>query len=175
MSTDSHSKSSINQLPEAAREIARQATGTAQGASGAVEDMVKETYQTMLTKVEEEAERTKGCAHQAVETTKEYVRRHPVTVVLGAIAFGAAIGCMLMMARRKQTFGERYVDEPLTAVREAILGAIAPVSKRVHEGYDSAREGAGKAMDQAHGFFPGRNGGSLSHQIGRIGNNLKFW
>lgn len=182
MNTDSHSKSSTNQLPEAAREIAQQATVAAHNATGAVEDMVKETYQTMLTKVEEEADRTKGYARQAVEATKEnlaiskeYVRRHPVPVVLGAVAFGVGIGYMVMMARRKQTFGERYVDEPLTAVREAILGVLAPVTQRVHEGYDSARDGAEKAMDRVQSLVPGRNCGSLSHQIGRIGNNLKFW
>lgn len=204
MNTESHSKSSINQLPEAAREIAQRATIGAQNVTGAVEDLVKETYQTMLSKVEEDVDSAKGYAQQAIDATRDtahratdmakdicqsaalkagdtlatsrkYVRQHPVPVVLGAIAFGAAIGYMLMMARRKQTFGERYVDEPLTSVREAILGVIAPVSKRVHEGYDSARHGAEKAMDRVHSFGPGRNGGSFSDQIGRIGNNLKFW
>jgi hypothetical protein len=86
-----------------------------------------------------------------------------------------AIGYMVMMIRRKSTFGERYADEPLVAVREAILGALAPVTQRVHKGYDSARDGAGKAMDRAYGFDSGRTVNSLSHQIGRIGNNLKFW
>lgn len=185
MNTDIHSKSSMNQLPEAAREIASQATADVQNVTGAVENLVKDSYQTMLSKLDKDVDRTKGYAQQAVEaveatketlaTSKEYVRRHPVPVVIGAIAFGAAVGYMLMMARRKQTFGERYVDEPLIAVREAILGAIEPVAQRVHNGYDSTLHGAGKAMDRMHSFAPGRFGGSFSDQIGRIGNNLKFW
>lgn len=181
MNTEIHSKSS-NQLPEAAREIAQQATADAQNVTGAVENMVKDTYQTMLSKVEEDADRAQGYARQAVDltketlaTSKEYVRRHPVPVVLGAVAFGAAVGYMLMMALRKQTFGERYVDEPLVAVRDAFLGALAPVAQGVHKGYDSARHGAEKAMDRVQSCVPGHNGGSLSHQIGRFGNNLKFW
>ena len=55
---------------------------------------------------------------------------------------------------------------------EAFLGALAPVAQRVHDGYDSARDGAGKMLDRVHG---GHAGSSISDQIGRIGNNLKFW
>jgi hypothetical protein len=114
-------------------------------------------------------------AEDTLVTSREYVRRNPVPVVLGAIAFGVAIGYTLMMARRKPTFGERYADEPLVAVREAILGALAPVTQRVHKGYDSARDGAGKVMERVHHFGPGHTVESFSDRIGRIGNNLKFW
>ncbi|MCX6865486.1 MAG: hypothetical protein NTV46_04570 [Verrucomicrobia bacterium] len=132
----------MNQLPETAREIARQAT--------------------------DEAE-------DSLATSKDYVRQNPVLVVAGAIAFGAAIGCLLMMARRQPTFRERYVDEPLDSARDAILAALAPVAQRLHEGFDSARDGAGKAMDRVPHFNPGRAVDSLSGQIGRFGSNLKFW
>lgn len=160
VSTDIHSE----QLPEAAREIARRAADAAKESANRATDTAKEMYQSATLK-----------ARDTLATSKEYVRRNPVPVVLGAIAFGAAIGCMLMMARRKPTFGERYADEPLVAVREAILGALAPVTQRVHEGYDSARDGAGKAMDRVHCFGTGLTGNSFSHRMGRIGNNLKFW
>jgi ElaB/YqjD/DUF883 family membrane-anchored ribosome-binding protein len=182
MNTDIHSKSSMNQLPESVREIAQRATVAAKDVTGAIEDIAKETSRTLSSKVEEGVERTKECAQHAVdatrytlETSKEFVRRNPVPVVLGAVAFGVAIGYMLVMARRKPAFGERYVDEPLLAVREAILGALAPVTDRVHKGYDSARDGAEKVMDRVHNFVPGCNGGSFSDHLGRIGNNLKFW
>lgn len=181
MNTHIHSKSS-NQLPESARDIAQQATVAAHNVTGVVENMVKDTYQTMLSNIEEDVDRGKGYARKAVdatretlETSKEYVRRNPVPVVLGAVAFGAAVSYMLMVALRKQTFGERYVDEPLGVLRDAFLGALAPVAHGVHKGYDSARHGAEKAMDRVQSFDPGRTGRSLSHQIGRIGNNLKFW
>lgn len=124
-------------------------------------DTAKDFYHTAAVKAEE-----------TLEISKDYVRRNPVPAFLGAIAVGAALGYMVMMARRKPTFGERYADEPMVAVRDAILGALAPVTHRVHSGYDSALDGAGKAMDRMHRFG---SGNSFSHRIGRIGNNLKFW
>lgn len=193
MNTDIHPKSPVNPAPQAAGEILQRAT-----------DLAKDTCQTLSSKLEEGVDRSKEYAHQAANATKdtasratevakdiyqstaikaedtlalsrEYVRKNPMTVVLGAIAIGATFGYMLMMARRKPTFGERYADEPLSAVREALLGALTPVAHRVHEGYESARDGAGKVMDQVHGFKPGRACDSFSDQLGRIGNNLKFW
>jgi hypothetical protein len=114
-------------------------------------------------------------AGDTLATTKEYVRRNPVPVVLGAVAVGAALGYLLVTSRRKPAFRGRFVDEPLIAAREAILGAFGPVAQRVHGGYESAREGAGRAMDRVHGFDPRRAGDSLSEQLGRIGHHLKFW
>jgi len=204
MNTDIHSKSAISQSAEAAKETAQRVAAAAKDATAAVEDFAKGTYQTLSSKVEEGVERTKEYAQHAVdvtkdtanratdvakdmcqsaatkagdrlETTKEYVRQNPVTVVLGALAFGAALGYVLMMARRKPTFSERYAEEPLVAVREAILGALAPVTQRVHKGCDSVRDGTGKIIDQVHNFGSGRTSDSFSDQIGRIGNNLKFW
>ena len=122
----------MNQLPDPAREIARQATDVAEetagraavapiDVTGAVKYAVKDAYKTLSSKVEEGAERTKEYAQHAVAatkdaardmyqsaalkaedtltTSKEFVRQNPVLVVVGAVAFGAAIGCMLMMAR----------------------------------------------------------------------------
>ncbi len=193
MSTHIQSESPVSQLPEDAKEITRWAAdavkGTAQRATvaakditGAVEDAAKEFTNTTMDVAKRASDTAKDIyqsaalrAEDTLATSKEYVRRNPVPVVLGAIAFGAALGYMLVMARRKPTFSERYADEPLGAVRDAIFDALAPVAQRVHEGYDSARDGAGKAMDRVHRFSAGRMGDSFSDQIGRIGNNLKFW
>lgn len=145
-------------------DVANDVSNTAKHASNRASDAAKDMYQSLALKTED-----------TLATTKDFVRRNPVPVVIGAVAFGVAIGYMLLMSRRKPTFGERYVDEPLVAVREALLGALAPVAKRVHKGYDSARDGAEKAMDRVHGYSPGRTCNSISDQMGRIGNNLKFW
>jgi len=182
MNTDIHADPPINQLPEAA----------------------KDAIQKLSSKVEEGVECTKGYALHAVDaakdaahratdsarefyhsaalraedtlaTSKEYVRRNPVPVVLGAIAFGAAIGYIIMSSRRRPTFGERFAEEPLGSVREAIFSALAPVTQRVHDGYDSARDGMGKVMDRVHHFAPRRAADSLSDRIVRVGSNLKFW
>jgi ElaB/YqjD/DUF883 family membrane-anchored ribosome-binding protein len=181
VSTHIHSNSPANQLSEATREIARQAA-----------DGARDNYQTLTTKFDEGFDRTRGYAQHAVDvtkdaahratdtakdiyqsaalraedtlaTSKDYVRRNPVPVVLGAIAFGAALGYLILNSRRKPTFRERHADEPLAAVREAILTALAPVTQRVHEGYDSARNHADRTVH------------SFSDQIGRVGSNLKFW
>lgn len=193
VNSDPHSEPTINLPPEAAREIprrasdgadetAKSATATAKEVTGVVEDVAGEVTAATKDACTRAVDTAKGICHSAalkaegaLVASKEYVRRNPVAVVLGAIAFGAAIGYMVMMARRKPTFRERYADEPLAAVREAILGALAPVTQRVHKGYDWARDGAGKAMDRVHNCGRRSTGDSLSHQIGRIGNNLKFW
>jgi len=182
VNTDIHTPLSADQVAEAARdsarrtadaarETARKATVVAKDAAAAakdaalgISDKAEEMYHSAAVKAE-----------ATLEISKDYVRRNPVPVVLGAIAFGAALGYMLMSARRKPTFGERYADEPLATVRDAFLGALVPVTQRVHEGYDFARNGAGKAIDSVHRFGSGPAGHSFSDHIGRIGNNLKFW
>lgn len=139
----------LNQLPEAAKEIARQATAVAEETAHRATDTAKDIYQSAALKAED-----------TLAASKEYVRQNPVLVVVGALAFGAAIGCMLMMSRRQPAFRERYMNEPLDSAREAILAALAPVAQRLHEGYDLALDGAGKAMDRVHRF-------NLSHWRGR--------
>lgn len=193
MSTNIYSEPAINQLAEAASEIARRpadaAKEIAQRANIAgkevthfveeftqkVTDMTKDTVNRAAETATETYQSVAMKAEETLATSKEYVRRNPVPVVLGAVAFGVALGYLLMMARRKPTFGERYADEPLVAVRDAILGTLAPVAQRVHKGYESARDVAGKAIDQVHHCSAGRAGESLLGQIGRANNNLKFW
>lgn len=173
-------------------------------AANTIKDSSKDAYASLSAIAEEGVERTKEYVRQAVDATKdtghrvadsakdmyqsaarkaegaqaisrEYVRHNPLLVVAVSIAFGAAVGCLIMMGRRQPTFRQRCVDEPLDSAREAMLAAIAPVAKRLHKGYDSARDGAGKAMERAHRFNTGHAVDSLSDQIGRVGNNLKFW
>lgn len=182
-----------SQLPEAARESAHRAAEAAKEAAKNASSAAKHVTHAIGDVAHDVSRSTKDATRRAtttarniyrtasekseetLTTSKDYVRRNPGKVVLGAVAFGAAIGCVFMMARRKPTFGERYADEPLDAVREAILGALSPVTRRVHQGYDSARDGAGKAMDRVHQFGKAQTCHSFSDQIGRIGNNLKFW
>ncbi|MEO8614852.1 MAG: hypothetical protein ABI600_06925 [Luteolibacter sp.] len=176
----------MNQLPEAASEIAGQtadaaketvqrATLAARNVTGVLEDVAKDAANRVTDTAKDMYQSAALKAEDTLATSKEYVRQNPVPVVLGAIAFGAAIGYMLVMARRKPTFRERYVDGSLDSVREAVLAALAPFGQRLHEGYDSAQNGAAKAMDQVNRFNPGRTVDSLSGKIGRVGNNLKFW
>jgi ElaB/YqjD/DUF883 family membrane-anchored ribosome-binding protein len=183
----------MNSLPEAGREIARRAAEAtreaAKGAStiahdltdevediaGDVSDAAKDAAKRLTDSAKDVYQSAARKAGDTMETSRDFVGRNPVSVVFGAIAFGAAIGVVLFLARRKPTLRERYVDDPLLALRDALVGTLSPVAHRIHEGYDSAREGAEKAMDQVYRLRPGRTGGSLSGKIACIGNNLKFW
>ena len=145
----------------AAQHAVDSAKGAAQHATAATKDMCHE----MSVRVEDTMARTRDC-----------LNRNPVPVVLGALAFGAALGYLIVMTRREEpTFRERFVDEPLHTAREAIYAVLAPVAQRLHEGYDAARDGAGKALDQMHDFHPSRSVNSWSGQLRRMGSNLKFW
>lgn len=164
-------KETAKRAADSAKEAADSVAGTAtvfadatQDAVGGMTDSAKNICRSAALKTEE-----------VLDTSREYVRLNPVPALLGAITLGAALGCLVMMARRKPTFGERYADEPVDAVRDAIFGAFSPVTKRVHHGYDAARTGAGKAMDRAHRFGKGPNCHSITDQFARFGNNLKFW
>lgn len=172
---DTRLDQTTSRFPEAAQEAVRQGRDAAEKANVSakeVTDAAKEAAKRATDTAKHIYQLSAVKAEETLAISKEYVRRNPVPVFFGAIAVGAALGYMVMMTRRKPTFGERYADEPMAAVREALLGAFAPVTQRVHSGYDSALTGAEKAMDRMHRFG---SGNSFSHRIGRIGNNLKFW
>lgn len=175
-------KAILRRTVDAAKDTAKTSAAAVKDFAGVVEDVAVDITDATKDAAKRATDLAKDIydsaalqAGNALTTSKEYVRRNPVPVVLGAIAFGAAVGCLLMTLRRKPTFWERYADEPMTAVREAILEALAPVTQRVHKGYDSARDKAEKVVDRVHSLGKSRHGDSLSDQIGRIGSNLKFW
>ncbi len=154
----------MKQSAEAAGEIARQAPDDVRDVANRATRTAKEMYQSAAWQTED-----------ALATTKDYVRRHPVPMVLGVLTFGVVLGYALATARQKPTFGERYAAEPLAALREAVLSALAPVSQGAHKGYGSALDGAGKAIDRINRLSSKKASGSLPRQMGRIGNTLKFW
>ncbi len=166
-----HLDSVTARFPEAAQEAAEKASVSAKEVTDAAKEAAKRATETAKHIYQLSAVK----AEETLEISKEYVRRNPVPVFLGAIAVGAALGYMVMMSRRKPTFGQRYAEEPMVAVRDAILGALAPVTQRVHSGYDSALDGAGKAMHRMHRFGSSRAARPFSDRLGRIGENLKFW
>lgn len=193
MSTDIRSEAPASKVSEGAEDIAHQAVNAARetasraaaiageivdvvkGADGIVADAAKDAAKGLTDAAKDIHRSAVLTVGDTLQAARDSVRRNPWPVVMANVALGALIGYLLTTARRKPTFAERYADEPAAAVREAILGAFAPVAQRAHAGYDWARESAGKAMDRAHGLGSGRNGDSLSHRIVRIGNHLKFW
>ena len=59
-------------------------------------------------------------AKHALACATEQIRKNPVPIVVGAVAFGVAIGYLIVSGRQTDTFHERYVDEPLAQATDAI-------------------------------------------------------
>ncbi|MES2596753.1 MAG: hypothetical protein V4662_15530 [Verrucomicrobiota bacterium] len=111
---------------------------------------------------------TQACMQNTLAHTGAYVRSHPVPVLLGALAFGVAVGCTLAAAsRREETAKERLIDQNLAKLRDAIQHALEPVAKHLKDDYVSAEN----CVDRT--FSRGSQG--LAAQLGRFGRNLKFW
>jgi ElaB/YqjD/DUF883 family membrane-anchored ribosome-binding protein len=151
MTTNILTEHPIKNLKETAGEAAHQAAEAA-----------KDAYQTVSAKVEDTMIRT-----------KDYVGRNPIPVALGALAVGAVIGALIMMARRPATLRERFMEDPLHTSRDVIYAALAPIGKGLHDGYDSARNGADKAWEKLRGTDPSHAGNWISEQIRRVQNSLK--
>lgn len=182
MMKQNFSNPSINQLPEAMGTIARRAENAARDVADTATAFSSDVSTAAKDATEEATETAKDMYHSvtrkaedALMTSKDYVRRHPIPVVIGTIFMGAAVGYLLVKSWHKPTFRERYADEPLDAVREVILGALSPVSRTLRRGYDSAREVTGSALDEVHRLNSKHARNSLSDRLGRIGDNLKFW
>jgi ElaB/YqjD/DUF883 family membrane-anchored ribosome-binding protein len=182
MSTIIQSERNMNQLPEIARNAAGSAKETfdhladdakefAETAGEAGKDVMRHAADT-ATDLCRAVTRKTG---DGVESTREHVRRHPLPTVFGAFFLGAVAGYLLMAARRNPAFGERHAGESMASVHAALLGALSPVGQRIHDGYDSALDGAGRALDRVRSFNPGHAARSFSDRLGRIGENLKFW
>jgi ElaB/YqjD/DUF883 family membrane-anchored ribosome-binding protein len=149
---------------------------------GEAEELAGEISHSTLDAAKNVADKAKDLYHTAADkagdtlaSTKDYVRKNPMSFVIGSLFLGAAVGYLIINARRKPTFAERFADEPMVSVRDAIRDAFTPAANRVHESYDSARQGVGKVMDQVHRLRPGHSHESLSDRISRTAHNLKFW
>lgn len=106
-----------------------------------------------------------------VARSRECLRQNPWSVLIGAAAVGAALGCVIAMSRRPvPTLRARFADDPVQTTRDALYAALAPVAQHLHDGYDSARDGAGAVFNKLH-----RSTDSWGDQLCRLGSNLKFW
>jgi ElaB/YqjD/DUF883 family membrane-anchored ribosome-binding protein len=141
----------LNNVTEAVQDGAQQAASA-----------VKEACQSLSVKAEETLVRT-----------KDYVQQNPVPILLGSLIFGAAVGCLLALTRRPEpTLRERFITDPVSTARDILQAAFEPVGRRIHDGYDSARDSAGRTLNTLQDHLPGHRSESLGQKILR---NLKFW
>jgi ElaB/YqjD/DUF883 family membrane-anchored ribosome-binding protein len=141
----------LNNVTEAVQDGAQQAASA-----------VKEACQSLSVKAEETLVRT-----------KDYVQQNPVPILLGSLIFGAAVGCLLALTRRPEpTLRERFLTDPVSTARDILQAAFEPVGRRIHDGYDSARDSAGRTLNTLQDHLPGHRSESLGQKFLR---NLKFW
>jgi ElaB/YqjD/DUF883 family membrane-anchored ribosome-binding protein len=141
----------LNNVTEAVQDGAQQAASA-----------VKEACQSLSVKAEETLVRT-----------KDYVQQNPVPILLGSLIFGAAVGCLLALTRRPEpTLRERFLTDPVSTARDILQAAFEPVGRRLHDGYDSARDSAGRTLNTLQDHLPGHRSESLGQKFLR---NLKFW
>lgn len=159
MNTNPFNEPPLSDLADGAKEAALRAGETARQAGAAAREAgaaAQDTYQ------------------EAVTRTRAYVQENPLPAMLGAFALGAVLSFVIAGPRREETLRERYVDDPLESIRDTIFAALAPVGKRLHDGYESARDDAEEALDHAHDSAS-RHAKSWSKQLRSAGHNLKFW
>jgi ElaB/YqjD/DUF883 family membrane-anchored ribosome-binding protein len=181
VSKDNHSEPQIEQFPEAVKEVAHALSAKVEAGvertTSIAQHAVDATMEAAHRATDSAKDMCQSAAAKAGDTlavSRECVRRHPASIVFGAVAIGAVIGYVVMSVRRKPSFGERYEEDPLLAVRGALLSALSPVAQRMHDGYDAACDGVGKAMNRVHRHHQG-DSSSVSKRICRVGNKLKFW
>jgi hypothetical protein len=142
-------RDAVNGLSGAVKDVAHQAS-----------DAAKSCCTTMTENIEGSVDRAQDC-----------MKRNPLVIVLGAVAVGMAMGCVVALSRHhRPTLRERFVDDPVQTTRDSLYAALAPVAQRLHDSYDNARDGAGRVMN---GLHCSRH--SWANQLGRVGNHLKFW
>ena len=62
--------------------------------------------------------RQKSC--EACECVSDQIRKNPISSVLGAAVFGAAVCYLILEGRHQPTFRERYVSGPLADAGDSV-------------------------------------------------------
>ncbi len=57
---------------------------------------------------------------QACECVSDQIRKNPISSVLGAAVFGAAVCYLILEGRHQSTFRERYVSGPLADAGDSV-------------------------------------------------------
>ena len=88
-----------------------------------LEPLEQKARETLAT-VREESKNAMCCA-------SDYVRKNPLSSLVGAVAFGVAVGCLIMSGKPAPTLQQRYIKEPLDQASDVLskvsenLGSLA--------------------------------------------------
>lgn len=96
-----------------------------------IEDSAGKLGDDLQKSARETAETVRTESNKALCCASEKIRNNPIPAVVGAMAFGIAIGCLIMSGRQTPTLQDRYIKAPLddasavlTKVSES-LGSLA--------------------------------------------------
>ena len=152
-----------NQVRDGAKDAVQSAAAIAKEAADSTSSAARDIFQTAKAKAgdlydvargraEETYQDVRTQADHTAQVTGQYVKANPVPALLGALAFGASLGCLLALALRRPqpSFRQQYMDEPMNAARDAIYDVLAPVVKRMRTSCEAAQDGTNKTLDGMH-------------------------
>lgn len=61
---------------------------------------------------------------QAISRAAGSIRKNPLSFMIGAVAFGVAVGCLIMSGRHTPTARERYITGPLDHAGNALASSL---------------------------------------------------
>jgi ElaB/YqjD/DUF883 family membrane-anchored ribosome-binding protein len=83
----------------------------------------QQARQTVENAADEAVRSVRTNAESALCCASESIRKNPIPIVVGAAAFGVAIGCLIMSGRHTPNFQERYLTEPLDHAGDALTNS----------------------------------------------------
>lgn len=96
--------------------------------AGQLGDRLARTGEPIRLAATEACHAARSEAEHALSRAAGSIRKNPLSFTVGAVAFGVAVGCLIMSGRHTPTVRERLVIEPL----EHAGGAIATSLSRLY-------------------------------------------
>ncbi len=142
---------SPNPLHSAADEAAAKASGTVESTREKLQEIGHVAHEKMEV-VSQKAGEAVHAAREKIEgagtSVLQWARENPATALATFFASGFVLGAVLIMQRHEKTFGERFHDDPGSALRDAVYAALLPIRDRVQGAADSARSIAEDVVDR---------------------------
>lgn len=113
-------------------------------------------------------------AKHVLDRAEAYMRQNPLPVILGTVALGMLIG-WAAGRRPEPTARERYIEEPAIRARDALLGVLSPLAKRLRDQYGRVRVGVEDTLSPMASMDAGSGMGRILQRTGRFLRNLRFW
>lgn len=81
--------------------------------AGELTEILDRTGEPIRKATRDTCDKIRNDAGQMITCASDRIRQNPVPSVLGALAVGVAIGCLITSGKNHSSFQERIVEEPL--------------------------------------------------------------